>query len=59
MGLVEFLEKLIRPEVVWVVIPVIAIVMGIGKSMLNRYFDHQERMARIEAGLDPEDEEDD
>ena len=55
----EFLEKLIQPEVVWVVIPVIAIVMGIGKSMLNRYFDHQERMARIEAGLDPEDEEDD
>jgi len=52
----EFMRDLLNPEVVWVVIPVVAIVMGIGKTMLSRYYDHQERMAEIEAGMERGDE---
>ena len=52
----EFLRELLNPAVVWVVIPVVAIVMSIGKSMLSRHYDHQERMAEIEAGLIQADE---
>ena len=50
----EVLEKLMDPSIIWVVIPVIAIAGAFGKQMLNRYFDHQERMAKIEAGMDPD-----
>jgi len=52
----EFLKELLNPAVVWVVIPVVAIVMSIGSKMLNRHYDHQERMAEIEAGLIQEDD---
>ena len=52
----EFLKGLLDPAVVWVVIPVVAIVMSIGSKMLNRHYDHQERMAEIEAGFVQEDE---
>ena len=54
-----FFDKLLSPGVVWVLIPVLAIVGVFAKQMLNRYFDHQERMARIEAGMDPDVGEDD
>jgi len=53
-----FFEKLLSPGVVWVLIPVLAIVGVFAKQMLNRYFDHKERMAKIEAGMDPDEEED-
>ena len=54
-----FFDKLLSPGVVWVLIPVLAIVGVFAKQMLNRYFDHQERMARIEAGMGPDVDEDD
>ena len=54
-----FFDKLLSPGVVWVLIPVLAIVGVFAKQMLNRYFDHQERMARMEAGMDPDVDEDD
>ena len=53
-----FFDKLLSPGVVWVLIPVLAIVGAFAKQMLNRYFDHQERMAKIEAGMDPDLDED-
>ena len=53
-----FFEKLLSPDVVWVLIPVLAIVGVFAKQMLNRYFDHQERMAKIEAGMDPDENKD-
>ena len=53
-----FFEKLLSPAVVWVLIPVLAIVGVFAKQMLNRYFDHQERMAKIEAGMNPDADED-
>ena len=53
----SFFERLFQPEVVWVLIPVVAIAGAFGKQMLNRHYDHRERMARIEAGLDPDPDE--
>ncbi|MFK7912509.1 MAG: hypothetical protein AB8B93_01230 [Pseudomonadales bacterium] len=50
----SFLEKLLQPEVVWVVIPVIAILAVVGRKLAQRYFEHKERMAKIEAGIDPD-----
>lgn len=51
----EFLDNLMKPGSIWVLIPLVAIIMSIGKSMLNRYFEHQERMAEIEAGIASDD----
>ena len=50
----EFLQALLRPEVLWAVIPIVAIIMVFGSKMLTRYFEHQERLAKIEAGIDPD-----
>ena len=50
----EALERLLSPDIVWVVIPVVAIVGVFGKQMLSRHYDHKERMAKIEAGIDPD-----
>ena len=49
-----FFEKLLDPAIIWAVIIVVAIIGIFGKQMLSRYFDHQERMAKIEAGMDPD-----
>ncbi len=49
-----FLEKLLDPAIIWVVIPVVAIIGVFGKQIVSRYFDHKERMAKIEAGMDPD-----
>ncbi|MEM1229400.1 MAG: hypothetical protein AAGI15_02600 [Pseudomonadota bacterium] len=50
----EVLEKLMSPELIWVVVPTVAIIGVFGKKMLDRYFSHKERMAKIEAGIDPD-----
>lgn len=47
-------DKLLSPEIVWVTIPLLVIAAVFGKQMLNRYLSHKERMARIEAGMDPD-----
>ncbi|MCH8142386.1 MAG: hypothetical protein IH908_12400 [Proteobacteria bacterium] len=49
-----FLEKLLDPAIIWAVIPVVAIIGVFGKQIVSRYFDHKERMAKIEAGMDPD-----
>ena len=54
----ETLARLLRVEVLIFLIPIVAIVMGVGAKMLNRFFDHRERMAKIEAGIDPDVEDD-
>ncbi len=54
----ETLARLLRVEVLIFLIPIVAIVMGVGSKMLNRFFDHRERMAKIEAGIDPDVEDD-
>ena len=53
----EILEKLIDPRVIWVTIPLAAIFLAFARKMLSRHYDHQERMAKIEAGMNPDLEE--
>lgn len=49
----EILQKLLQPAVLVFLIPIVAILAVYGRKMLNRYYEHQERMAKIEAGIDP------
>jgi len=51
---VEVLDKVMSPAVLVFLIPIVAILAFFGRKMLDRYFDHQERMAKIEAGIDPD-----
>ena len=53
----ETLARLLRVEVLIFLIPIVAIVMGVGSKMLNRFFEHRERMAKIDAGIDPDRED--
>jgi hypothetical protein len=54
----EVWDKLLRPDVLGPLI-VILIVVGVSAAkILPRYFEHRERIVRIEAGLDPEDDKD-
>ena len=50
----EILDKVMNPGVLVFLIPIVAILAFFGRKMLDRYFDHQERMAKIEAGIDPD-----
>ena len=52
----QVLDKLFTAEIIWVTIPLAVIILAYARRMLNRYFEHQERMAKIEAGLDPDSE---
>jgi hypothetical protein len=48
------LERLLDPAVVWVVIPVTAIVMGCLTAIVKSVIKHRERMAKIGMGIDPD-----
>ena len=50
----ETLARLLRVEVLIFLIPIVAIIMVVGSKMLNRFFEHRERMAKIDAGIDPD-----
>jgi len=49
----EFMSFL-RSENVWVLIPVVAIVGGITHSIITSMHRHQERLAMIEKGMNPD-----
>ena len=51
------MARLLRVEVLIFLIPIVAIIMGVGSKMLNRFFEHRERMAKIDAGIDPDRED--
>ncbi len=44
-----------NPAVVWVLIPVAAILIGGIQALAKMYFSHQERIAMIEQGIHPDD----
>jgi hypothetical protein len=47
-------QQFLRPEVLWVVVPLAAIlVMGVNGA-LAQYHRHRERLAMIEQGIDPD-----
>jgi hypothetical protein len=51
------LEKLMDPTIIWVLIPVIAIIAVYSFKGLTRYYQHKERIEKIRAGIDPDAEE--
>lgn len=50
----SFWDKFWRADVIWVVIPVIAIVMGGICSIVRQITRHRERIAMIEQGMHPD-----
>lgn len=48
------LSRLLRPEVLIFMIPIVAIVCSCVHRITKMKLEHEERLARIEAGLDPE-----
>ena len=50
----ETFARLLRVEVLIFLIPIVAIVMVVGSKMLNRFLEHKERIAKIDAGIDPD-----
>jgi hypothetical protein len=47
-------DRILQPQVVWVLIPVAGIVMVGINSALAQIHRHRERLAMIEQGLDPD-----
>ena len=43
-----------NPAVVWVLVPVAAIVLGGVQALAKMYFTHQERIAMIDQGIHPD-----
>lgn len=50
-------ELLLRPDVIWVLIPIVAILGGIGHKIVKLVIAHRERMAMIEQGIHPDEVE--
>ncbi|MFG0316663.1 MAG: hypothetical protein ACF8XB_05280 [Planctomycetota bacterium JB042] len=48
------MERLFRPEVVWVLIPVIALIVWGGVEITQSIIRHRERIAMIEQGMHPD-----
>jgi len=52
----NLIRAIFRPEVLIFLIPIVAIVCGAVHKITKMRFEHEERLARIEAGLDVEDD---
>ena len=50
----QTLAKLLRPEVLIFLIPLVVVVGIAARKILTQLFEHKERMAKIEAGFDPD-----
>lgn len=50
----DAVSRIFQPDVVWALIPIVIVVVIYGNKMLNRYFEHKEKMARIQAGIEPD-----
>ncbi len=50
----ELLEKFLRPDVIGPMIGLVAVVGGICIGVIKLYFNHQERIEKIQAGIDPD-----
>lgn len=48
------LSKLLQPQVLIFMIPIVAIIGGVVLSAIKLSYKHEERMAKIEAGMDPD-----
>ena len=52
------IDKLLDPEVLPLLIPIVAIIGGIGYAITAAIIRHRERMARIQRDMDPEEKDD-
>ena len=50
----EILKSSMNPGVIWVLIPLAAIIGAMVNKGLKAHYNHQERMAKIENGIDPD-----
>jgi hypothetical protein len=48
-------HQILQPEIVWVLIPLAAILLGGVLSVTHSFIRHRERMAKIGMGIDPDD----
>ena len=51
----EWLSRLLSPEVLSLLIPIVAIVGAFAVAALNAHHKHQERLEKIKQGFSPED----
>ncbi|HEX4071143.1 MAG TPA: hypothetical protein VHX68_08235 [Planctomycetaceae bacterium] len=47
-------QQLLQPEIVWVLIPLAAILLWGVRSVTHSFIQHRERMAKIGMGIDPD-----
>jgi len=50
----DILESFLRPEVIGPLIGLVAVIGGICIGAAKLYFNHQERIEKIQAGIDPD-----
>ncbi len=50
----EFLDKLLQPEVIGPLIGLVAVIGGLTIGGLKLYFQHQERIEKIRNGIGPD-----
>ena len=48
------IERLLEPDVIWVVIPIFAIFVGGAIAIVSSIISHRERIAMIEQGMHPD-----
>ena len=53
----DFLDKFLNPEVIGPLIGMVAVIGFFGVKGMKAYFEHQERIAKIQSGIDPDMEE--
>jgi len=53
-NLMDILDKLLRPEIIGPLIGLVAVIGGISIAVAKLYFNHQERIEKIKAGIDPD-----
>ncbi len=52
----EILAKFLQPSVIGPMIGLVAVIGGLGIAALKLHFRHQERIEKIRAGIDPDQE---
>lgn len=52
----ELFNSIFDPRVVWILIPVVAIAGGFTIKGMKAHYAHKERIAKIEAGLEPDED---
>ena len=52
----DILDKFLQPQIIGPLIGLVAVIGGIGIGAAKLYFKHQERIEKIQAGIDPDTE---